>query len=137
MNQMSVSSLHQPSTGSPPQRERGEGNRQPIRHLMIAIVQMQDMDSAAQSLTRLGMIITRLASTGGFLGHRNVTLLIGIPEGMEQAALNALTQCCHRRVEYLATHLEGAPFPLPLTTPIMVGGATVFLLDVDRFEEIV
>ena len=32
--------------------------------------------------------------------------------------------------------LESAPLPLPTPTPITVGGATVFALEVDHYEEI-
>ena len=48
--------------------------------------------------------------------------------------MRILSESCRRRVEYLATPLEGAPFHLPLTTPVTVGGATIFTLEVDRFE---
>jgi len=37
-------------------------------------------------------------------------------------------------VEYVTTPLEGAPFYLPLPTPINIGGATIFTLAVERYE---
>lgn len=47
----------------------------------------------------------------------------------------AIRTTCHQRVEYVSTPLEGAPMPIPLSTPITVGGATVFSMEVERFEE--
>jgi uncharacterized protein YaaQ len=108
----------------------------PIRHLMTAVIQVQDHESAVSALSAAGIPVTQLASTGGFLGRRNSTLLIGLADGQEQLAVKILSSTCRRRVEYLATPLEGAPFQMPLSTPVTVGGATIFILEVDRYEEI-
>jgi uncharacterized protein YaaQ len=107
----------------------------PIRFLMTAIVQEQDVDLAERALSALNVPVIHLSSTGGFLGRRNATLLVGLPEGAEKDVLAALRKSCRQRVEYLAIPLEGAPLPLPTPIPVTVGGATVFTLPVERFEE--
>ena len=107
----------------------------PIRHLMLAIVQEQDVDLAGRALSILDVPVIHLSSTGGFLGRRNATLMIGLPEGTEEEVLVALQNSCRQRVEYLAVPLEGAPLPLPTPVPVTVGGATVFTIPVERFEE--
>ncbi len=84
----------------------------------------------------MGLTVIRLASSGAFLGRRNVTLMVGLPPEQLEEAVKAIHQHCHQRVEYVSTPLEGAPMPIPLATPITVGGATVFTLEVDRFEEL-
>jgi uncharacterized protein YaaQ len=108
----------------------------PIRYLMTAIVQEQDVDVAERALALLDVPVIHLASTGGFLGRRNATLFIGLPEGMEEEALTALRKSCRQRVEYLAVPMEGTPLPLPTPVPVTVGGATVFAIPVERYEEI-
>ena len=108
----------------------------PIRYLMTAIVQEQDVDVAERALALLEVPVIHLASTGGFLGRRNATLFIGLPEGMEEEALAALRKSCRQRVEYLAVPMEGTPLPLPTPVPVTVGGATVFAVPVERYEEI-
>ena len=108
----------------------------PIRYLMTAIVQEQDVDVAMRSLGPWKIPVIHLASTGGFLGRRNATLLIGLPEGLEETIMVALRKSCRQRVEYLAVPLEGSPLPLPTPVPVMVGGANVFTLPVERYEEI-
>jgi uncharacterized protein YaaQ len=105
-----------------------------INRLMTAVVQSQDLDNAIAELNRVGLQATLLSSTGVFLGGRNATLLIGLSTGQEADAINILSEACRRRVEYVATPLEGAPFHLPMTTPVTVGGATVFTLEVERYE---
>lgn len=110
--------------------------RAPIDRLVAAVIQEQDLESAASALTKLGFSITNLPSTGAFLGRRNITLLIGLSAGKEEAAVDALNKSCKQRVDYIATPLEGAPFPLPAPVAINIGGATIFVFEVDRYEEI-
>ncbi len=108
----------------------------PIRSLMLAVVQEQDVDAATRALEPSGASVVYMASAGGFLGRKNATLLIGLPEGGEGGALKALETSCRQRVEYLTMPLEGSPMPMPTPIPVTVGGATVFTLPVERFEEI-
>ena len=106
-----------------------------IRFLMTIMVQEQDVDLATRALGVLGVPVIHLASSGGFLGRRNAALLVGLPEDLEEQVLVALQKSCRQRVEYLAIPLEGAPLPLPTPVPVTVGGATIFTLPVERFEE--
>jgi uncharacterized protein YaaQ len=108
----------------------------PINRLIMAIIQVQDVENAVDALNEIGHKATVLSSSGGFLGGRNVTLLIGLLDGQEQAIFHSLRQTCRQRVEYMTTSLEGAPFQMPLSTPIPVGGATAFILPVERCEVI-
>ena len=110
--------------------------RPPIRFLMTAIVQEQDVDVAERALALLDVPVIHLASTGGFLGRRNATLLIGLPADAEDEVLAALRKSCRQRIEYLAIPLEGSPLPLPTPVPVTVGGAKVFAIPVERYEEI-
>lgn len=103
--------------------------------LLLAVVQAQDAESAQNALTKIGLKSTHLPSVGGFLGRRNTTLMIGLPSGRKQAALDALHASCRQRIEYIAVPLESAPLPLPTPTPITIGGATIFSLDVEHYEE--
>ena len=104
--------------------------------LISAIIQIQDVENAITALTQEGILVTRLSSSGGFLGRRNVTLLIGIRKDMLESVTKILARTCRRRVEYISTPLEGSPFHLPLSTPVTIGGATVFTLQVEHYEEI-
>jgi uncharacterized protein YaaQ len=50
--------------------------------------------------------------------------------------MEALQKNCRQRVEYIAVPLESAPLPLPDPTPITIGGATIFALEVEHYEEL-
>ncbi|MBV6397154.1 MAG: K(+)/H(+) antiporter NhaP2 [Anaerolineales bacterium] len=107
-----------------------------INHLVLAVIQEQDLDAATRALGGVGVPVTFLSSAGGFLGRRNATLLIGLPEEKEEQALEVLERVCRQRVEYLTLPMEGTPLPLPAPVPVTVGGATVFALPVEKYEEI-
>jgi len=108
----------------------------PIRLLIMAVVQEQDIDRATSAAESLGALVVYLTSTGGFLGSRSGTLLIGLPEGLETNLVESLHKTCRQRVEYLTMPVEGTPMPLPTPVPVTVGGATIFVLPVEYFEEI-
>lgn len=107
-----------------------------IRLLITAVVQEQDIEHATNAAEVIGAPVVYLASTGGFLGRRNATLLIGLPEGLEFQLFEALQKSCRQRVEYMTMPVEGTPMPLPTPIPVTVGGATIFALPVEHFEEI-
>lgn len=108
---------------------------QPIR-LWIAVVQAQDAEIAREAVEKLGLHVERLPSVGGFLGRRNATLLMGVPPEKQELVEQALHENCRQRVEFIAIPLESAPLPMPTPTPVTVGGATIFTLEVDHYEEI-
>jgi len=111
-------------------------SKETLQRLMIAVVQAQDAEAAEEALLGKEFKVTRLPSTGGFLGRRNATLLIGLTCNQVEIAVNVLRNVCRERTEYIAVPLESAPLPIPTPTPITIGGATVFILEIERFEEV-
>ena len=106
-----------------------------VNRLMVAIIQEADLESALTSLNKLGFSVSRLSSTGGFLSRRNETLLIGVQEGREEAAVKTLKNSCQKRVEFVSSPLRDAAFPMPTPTEVTVGGATVFIFEVESYDE--
>lgn len=104
--------------------------------LLMAVIQEQDIEPATKALQEMGASLTHLASAGGFLGRRNATLLIGLPVAKKDDALKVLHEACRQRIEYMTLPLEGSAMPMPAPVPVTVGGATVFALPVERFEQI-
>jgi uncharacterized protein YaaQ len=107
----------------------------PVHLLVVAVIQDQDLDAATRALEPLGALVVNLASTGGFLGRRNATLLIGLPDGRAEETLAILRTSCRQRVEFMTMPVEGAPMPMPAPIAVNVGGATVFALPIERFEK--
>lgn len=114
---------------------RQSGFHPPVNRLLSAVIQEQDLENALSALTKLGFLVTHLPSSGGFLGRRSITLLIGLAEGQEKTAFKALSSSCKKRVEYVSTPLESGPIPFPNPIPVNVGGATIFVFEVERYVE--
>jgi CPA1 family monovalent cation:H+ antiporter len=113
----------------------GNAPHLPVDQMMAAVIQEQDLESALNTLNKIGLTVIQLPSSGGFLARRNVTLLIGLPEGREQAAVQALQRSCRKRVEYLSEPFREAHLPLAAPIPVTIGGATIFTFEVESYEE--
>ena len=107
--------------------------------LIIAIVQDEDASRLISTLMADGYRVTKLATTGGFLRSGNTTLLVGVEDDMLDNAMTIIEKVCKSRKQ-LATSpspISGAtgvfvPYPIEVT----VGGATIFVLDVEQFKKI-
>ena len=70
-------------------------NTRTINRLMAAVIQEQDVESAIRSLKKYHLNITRLPSTGGFLGRRSTTLLIGLSRDLEDSVMKKIILCVY------------------------------------------
>lgn len=107
--------------------------------LIIAVVQDKDSMRLVEGLVEKGYRATKLASTGGFLREGNTTLLIGVEQQQVDEVVSIIKKTCRSR-EQLVTPISPVGGPTDLYVPypveVVVGGATVFVLDVERFEKV-
>ena len=101
---------------------------------LVAIVQAQDADEAEKALNEIGVNAYQLPSVGGFLGRKNVTLVIPIRGSSEGEIVQILKDNCRQRIEYNAIPLDSAPMAIPTPTSVCVGGATIFGLEAEQIE---
>lgn len=104
--------------------------------LLITVVQDDDAQKLITSLMKEGFGVTKLATTGGFLKAGNTTLLIGVDEEKLDAVIAIIERVCKSRKQVATSPspVAGAsgmyvPYPIEVT----VGGATIFILDVEQF----
>jgi len=106
--------------------------------LVIAVVQDKDSATLVEVLVEKGYRSTKLASTGGFLKAGNTTLLVGVEDAQVPGVLDVIRSICHSREELvtpLAPMSSGAVESyLPYPIEVLVGGATVFVVDVAEFH---
>jgi|SRR3989304_714631 uncharacterized protein YaaQ len=106
--------------------------------LVVTVIQNEDEDALAQALEDRNISRTRLGSSGGFLRASNVTLMIAVDDDQVETVLDLLRTHCKRRIRHLhplLPNLEARERFLG-TIPVEVGGATVFVLPVERMEKI-
>lgn len=103
--------------------------------LVYAIVRNVDSSNVLQELNKRGFYVTKLSSTGGFLREGNTTFMIGTDDDKVDEAIGIVKREVGPRQEILANPANPPNFDL---APVMVsiGGATIFVTDVDRFERI-
>lgn len=105
--------------------------------LLLAIIRNEDSVETLSALMRAGFFVTKLATTGGFLMVGNTTLLIGLDESRVDEALDTLRlHCSSREHTNLGKMNYGADLDTTDGENVVVGGATVFILDVGRFEKL-
>ena len=105
--------------------------------LILAIVNNDDSSMLSNALTDARFQVTKLATTGGFLKSGNTTFIMGIDDERVEEAIEVIGRYSKKRTEVVpstSTMDVGmySTFPVQVT----VGGATVFVLNIERFEKL-
>ncbi|MEX0974576.1 MAG: cyclic-di-AMP receptor [Bacillota bacterium] len=106
--------------------------------LIIAVVQDKDSPRLVENLIRAGYSATKLASTGGFLREGNSTVLIGVDDADIEKVLEVVKKTCRAREQLVTPVTPVGPGEsyVPYPVGVVVGGATVFILPVERFLKV-
>ena len=105
--------------------------------MVVAFVQNEDAAHTVRALSAAGITVTRLASSGGFLQQGNATLLSGVDDDRVNEVVRIIRENCRERSSYLPPMPpvgEAAEVFMPYPVEVHVGGATLFVLPVERFE---
>jgi len=107
--------------------------------LVVAIVHHEDAGSLTDALLEREYRATRLQSSGGFLKQSNATIMVGVEETKVDEVLGIIRDTCTSRTEIvnpMPPIMEPGEFFMPYPLEVEVGGATVFVVPVDRFERL-
>lgn len=108
-----------------------------VDQLVIATIVGSQAGVLTEKLIHDGFYVTQVDSSGGILYEATVTLFIGLERARLSHLLAHVRECCHTRRRFIPAHVEA---PLLEVQPVMieaeVGGATVYVLDVERFEQL-
>ena len=107
--------------------------------LILAIVHNDDNVLVSSSLTKAGFHVTKMASTGGFLMSGNTTFIMGIEDEEVDKAIEIISKYSKKRMQSVASDMALATGNLSASsTPVevQVGGGTVFVLNIERFERV-
>lgn len=106
--------------------------------MVLAVIQDRDWVNLSKALTKNGFGVTKLSSTGGFLRQGNTTVMIGVEDEQVDEVLEMINKQCKKR-EIPMTLYPPSITGLNVTSPpihVNVGGATVFVMNVERFEHL-
>ncbi len=105
--------------------------------LILAIVNNDDSTVVSSALTKENFMVTKLSTTGGFLMVGNTTLLIGAQDSDVDRVRSIIRKYAqtrksiHPTTSTLGMGLRDNGLPDEVT----VGGATVFVLDVNSMDK--
>ena len=107
--------------------------------LVFAIVHSEDGQKVMDELNKSGFSVTKLCSTGGFLKAGNTTLLVGVEEEKVSEIIAIIEKKSKSRKQVVNSSVPsngiGGIF-MSYPVEVVVGGATIFVLDVERFEKV-
>ncbi|NLV74125.1 MAG: hypothetical protein GXY52_05530 [Chloroflexi bacterium] len=104
--------------------------------LIVAIIHSDDADQLSSALRQGGFSSTKISSTGGFLREGNATFLMGTEEEAVASILAIVKENCHTRTQFvnpLSPVMEPGELYMPNPVEVQVGGAVIFVLDIERF----
>ena len=108
--------------------------------MIVAIVHDEDAYFVIDFLNKAGFRATKLASTGGFLRMGNTTILIGCSDAEVEKALEIIKEHAKTRKSIAITtqpYMNSDIGYIAAAVPyeVVVGGATVFVIPVERQEK--
>lgn len=103
--------------------------------LVFAIVNGDDSQAVSKALMKAGFFATKLASTGSFLSAGNTTFLTCVENHRVEDVIDVIREKSHKRTRVVPA---GVSFGVDTGIPVEVevGGATIFVTDVERFEKV-
>lgn len=106
--------------------------------LVYAIVHDEDGPKVMDGLSNEGFSVTKLCSTGGFLKSGNTTLIVGVDESGVDTVISIIKKKSKSRKQVINSSMTptgmGGMF-VPYPVEVVVGGATIFVVNVERFEK--
>ncbi len=107
--------------------------------MIVSIVNGDDAHELTEALKGQGFQSTKISTTGGFLREGNATILVGVDDDKVATVLDTVRENCHRRTQYvnpLPPVMEPGELYMPNPVEVEVGGATIFVLNIERMERI-
>lgn len=103
--------------------------------LIMAIFSSDDSREVLDSLTKAGFRATVISTTGGFLREGNTTIFLGTQDHKVPQAVEVLRQKCRRRTQWVSPlpTLEGPGLEMSEPIEVSVGGAVIFVMNVEQF----
>lgn len=104
--------------------------------LVTAIVNKDDSNNVQSGLTSKGFSVTRIATTGGFLMAGNVTFILAVEDNKVDEAIGIISEQSSQRKQIVPpTASYGMAITSAYPLEVVMGGATVFVQNIERFEK--
>jgi uncharacterized protein YaaQ len=115
--------------------ERSRGGQK----LIIMVVADNDAERLIRELVSKGYHATKIGSTGGFLRRGNTTIMSGVDAADVETVIELVRRICHARTELVplaSLPMIGDATPMMDPIEVRVGGAVIFVLNIERLEHV-
>jgi len=102
--------------------------------MVMAVVPRDEAGRVLEALVAAGHTTTFSDSRGGALRQAQQTLFIAVEKRNLERVLTIIRKSCHSRVTLESAETEAMVSPTAAAATTEVGGAAVFIWDLDRFE---
>jgi uncharacterized protein YaaQ len=105
----------------------------------MAVVNNDDTRNLVDRLNRRGFSVTVTNTSGGFLRVGNTTIFCGVDDSRVEEVIGVIRESCPKRVQYvtpLPPVMEPGEVNIPIPLEKYLGGATIFVLQVEHFEQV-
>ena len=103
--------------------------------MIMAVVSGDDSNAVSAALTKARFSVTKLATTGGFLMSGNTTFLIGVDDDKVSEVIDIIAKHSKKRKQMVPS-AGMVDVGMYSAFPVEVGGAIVFVMNVERFEKV-
>jgi uncharacterized protein YaaQ len=108
-----------------------------IDRIAITIVDGTQSRDLLKALNEESFPVTVVDAVGGFLHEAMVTLIVGMSQERLSGFFSMVREKCPSRTRYVPMGVELSLSPgYPMMIEARVGGATVFILPVERFVQL-
>ena len=104
--------------------------------MIMAIVSGDDSNAVSAALTKARFSVTKLATTGGFLMSGNTTFLIGVDDDKVSEVIEIIAKHSKKRKQAMPNTGSDVGMYSAFPVEVNVGGAIVFVMNVERFEKV-
>ena len=105
--------------------------------MITAVVNHEDARAVSQALVKQKFYVTRMASSGGFLMSGNDTLMIVTKDERVDDCIHVIAERCRQRTEVVPNTAGYGEGSIAMPMEVTVGGATIFVTNVERMEKLV
>ncbi len=107
-----------------------------VNQLVFIVVSERQAGELLKTLVREKFYFTKIDTSGMVFQEPTLCLLIGLNNTRYSALMELVGQCCKTYEEYIPVQLNPpAGFPPLSMIEAQSGGALVYVLDVERFEQ--
>lgn len=100
--------------------------------MIMAIMSRDEAERVLQALVAANLTATFMETRGGMLRQAQMTLFIAVEPDDVERVLSIIQSTC--RSESVVESVEGDEPPTPMPVRPQLGGAVVFIWDIERIE---